>query len=173
MQRLKDLAPKMKEIKEKYKDDPAKMNAQTMEMYRKHGANPLGGCLPMLLQIPIFFALYRVLLNADELQGAEWILWIDNLAIMDPYFVLPVLMGISMWLQQKITPSNFTDPLQEKIFKFFPVLMTVFFVSFPSGLVLYWLVNNIFTIGQQYIINTMYAKQKNMTKVSHKKSKDK
>ncbi len=160
MQKLKDLAPKMKELRQKYKDDPAKMNVKMMEMYKKHGANPMGGCLPLLLQIPVFFALYRVLLNAVELQGAPWILWIDNLAQMDPYFVLPVLMGASMWFQQKITPANFTDPLQEKIFKWFPVIMTVFFVYFPSGLVLYWLVNNLFTIAQQYYINHMYAKQK-------------
>ena len=172
MQKLKDLAPKMKELKEKYKGDPAKMNAQMMEMYRKHGANPMGGCLPLLLQIPVFFALYRVLLNADELQGAPWILWIDNLAAMDPYFVLPVLMGVSMWFQQKITPSNFTDPLQEKIFKWFPVIMTVFFVYFPSGLVLYWLVNNLFTIAQQYFINHMYAKHKATAIAAHKKTKD-
>lgn len=172
MQKLKDLAPKMKDIKEKYKGDPAKMNAQMMEMYKKHGANPMGGCLPLILQIPVFFALYRVLLNADELQGASWILWIDNLAAMDPYFVLPILMGASMWFQQKITPSNFTDPLQEKIFKFFPVIMTVFFIYFPSGLVLYWLVNNLFTIVQQYFINHMYAKQKEVAIASHKKVKD-
>ncbi len=172
MNKLKDLAPKMKEIKEKYKGDPAKMNVQMMEMYKKHGANPMGGCLPLLLQIPVFFALYRVLLNADELQGAGWILWIDNLAVMDPYFVLPVLMGASMWFQQKITPSNFTDPLQEKIFKWFPVIMTVFFIYFPSGLVLYWLVNNLFTIAQQYFINHMYAKQKALAVAAHKKTKD-
>lgn len=173
MQKLKDLAPKMKDIKEKYKGDPAKMNAQMMEMYKKHGANPMGGCLPLLLQIPVFFALYRVLLNAVELQGASWILWIEDLAVMDPYFVLPVLMGASMWFQQKITPSNFTDPLQEKIFKWFPVIMTVFFIYFPSGLVLYWLVNNLFTIAQQYFINHMYAKQKAAAVAAHKKGKDK
>ena len=173
MQKLKDLAPKMKELKEKHKGDPAKLNAQMMEMYKKNGANPMGGCLPMLLQIPVFFALYRVLLNAVELQGAPWILWINDLSRMDPYFVLPVLMGISMWFQQHITPSNFTDPLQEKIFKFFPIIMTVFFIYFPSGLVLYWLVNNLFTIGQQYFINHMYAKHKAAAVAAHKKGKDK
>ncbi|MCF6244637.1 MAG: membrane protein insertase YidC [Sulfurovum sp.] len=160
MQKLKDLAPKMKEMKEKYKGDPAKMQVKMMEMYKKEGANPMGGCLPLILQIPVFFALYRVLLNAVELQGAPWILWIEDLAQMDPYFVLPLLMGASMWFQQRITPMNMTDPLQEKIFKWFPVIMTVFFIYFPSGLVLYWLVNNLFTIGQQYFINHMYAKQK-------------
>jgi len=175
MQKMKDLAPKMKEMKEKYKGDPAKMNAQMMEMYKKNGANPMGGCLPMILQIPIFFALYRVLLNADELQGAPWIHgWIENLAIADPYYVLPVLMGVSMWFQQRITPNNFTDPLQEKIFKWFPVLMAGMFIimPFPSGLVLYWVTNNLFTIGQQYVINNAYQKHKAAVIAAHKKGKD-
>jgi len=175
MQKLKDLAPKMKELKEKHKGDPAKLNAHMMEMYKKNGANPMGGCLPMVLQIPVFFALYRVLLNADELQGATWIgVWIDNLAIADPYYILPVLMGASMWFQQKITPNNFTDPLQEKIFQFFPLIMALMFIimPFPSGLVLYWVVNNIFTIGQQYIINNAYAKHKAAAVAEHHKEKD-
>jgi YidC/Oxa1 family membrane protein insertase len=175
MQKLKDLAPKMKELKKKYKGDPAKMNAQMMEMYKKNGANPMGGCLPMLLQIPVFFALYRVLLNADELQGAAWIpVWINDLSAADPYYILPVLMGASMWFQQKITPNNFTDPLQEKIFQWFPVIMALMFIimPFPSGLVLYWVVNNIFTIGQQYVINNAYAKHKAAAVAAHKKGKD-
>jgi len=175
MQKLKDLAPKMKELKTKYKDDPAKLNAQMMEMYKKNGANPMGGCLPMLLQIPVFFALYRVLLNADELQGAIWISgWIDNLAAADPYYILPVLMGASMWFQQKITPNNFTDPMQEKIFQFFPLIMAGMFIimPFPSGLVLYWVVNNLFTIGQQYVINKAYAKHKEAAIAAHKKGKE-
>ena len=175
MQKLKDLAPKMKELKEKYKDDPAKLNMKMMELYKKHGANPMGGCLPMLLQIPVFFALYRVLLNADELQGAVWIPgWIDNLAGADPYYILPVLMGVTMWFQQKITPNNFTDPLQEKIFQFFPIIMALMFIimPFPSGLVLYWVVNNIFTIGQQYVINNAYAKHKEAAAAAHKKGKE-
>jgi YidC/Oxa1 family membrane protein insertase len=112
MQKMKELAPKMKEIKEKYAKDPQRMNAATMDMYKKHGANPLGGCLPMLLQIPVFFAIYRVLLNAVELQGAPWILWIDDLSRMDNFYILPILMGASMFLQQHMTPNNFTDPLQ-------------------------------------------------------------
>lgn len=174
MQKLKDLAPKMKDLKEKHKGDPAKLNAQMMEMYKKNGANPMGGCLPMLLQIPVFFALYRVLLNADELQGAVWIPhWIENLAIADPYYVLPVLMGVSMWFQQKITPNNFSDPLQEKIFQWFPVGMALMFIimPFPSGLVLYWVVNTIFTIAQQYIINNAYSKQK-VASVADKKKEN-
>jgi YidC/Oxa1 family membrane protein insertase len=167
MQKLKDLAPKMKDIRAKHKDDPAKMNMKMMEIYKKHNVNPMGGCLPMILQIPVFFALYRVLLNADELQGAAWIHgWIDNLAVADPYYILPILMGASMWFQQRITPNNFTDPMQEKIFKWFPVAMALMFIimPFPSGLVLYWVINNLFTIGQQYVINKAYAKHKEAVK---------
>ncbi len=167
MQKLKDLAPKMKEIKERYGKDPAKMNQQMMELYKKHGANPMGGCLPMILQIPVFFALYRVLLNADELQGAPWILWITDLSRQDPYFILPILMGATMFLQQQITPNTMTDPMQQKIFKWFPVLMTFFFLTFPAGLVLYWLTNNILSIAQQYYINHAYEKHKARFKAKH------
>jgi YidC/Oxa1 family membrane protein insertase len=156
MQKIKDIAPRIKEVQEKYKGDPQRMNAAVMEMYKKHGANPLGGCLPLLLQIPVFFAIYRVLLNAVELQGAEWILWIHDLSRMDPYYIMPILMGATMYYQQKITPSNFTDPLQEKIFKFLPIIFTFFFVTFPSGLVLYWFVNNLFSIGQQFLVNKQF-----------------
>ncbi len=170
MQKMKELAPKLKELKEKYKKDPQRMNAATMEMYKKHGANPLGGCLPMLLQIPVFFALYRTLLNAVELQGAPWILWIDDLSRMDPYYVLPILMGASMFLQQRMTPNNFTDPMQEKVFKYLPVIFTFFFVTFPSGLVLYWFVNNLFSIAQQYIVNQQFKNAKDLQAVVEKKS---
>ena len=170
MQKMKELAPKLKELKEKYKKDPQRLNAATMEMYKKHGANPLGGCLPMLLQIPVFFALYRTLLNAVELQGAPWILWIHDLSRMDPYYVLPVLMGASMFLQQRMTPNNFTDPLQEKVFKYLPVIFTFFFVTFPSGLVLYWFVNNLFSIAQQYMVNQQFRNAKDLKAAIEKKS---
>ncbi|MSN96112.1 membrane protein insertase YidC [Campylobacter sp. FMV-PI01] len=160
MNRLKDLAPKMKEIQQKYKDDKAKMQIHIMELYKKHGANPMGGCLPILMQIPIFFAMYRVLLNAIELQGAAWILWIDNLAIKDPYFILPAIMGLSMFIQQKITPTTFADPMQEKIMKFLPLIFVFFFVTFPAGLTLYWCVNNIISVIQQYIVNRIFKSKK-------------
>ncbi|MEA1983115.1 MAG: membrane protein insertase YidC [Campylobacterota bacterium] len=160
MQKMKDLAPKMKDLKERYKGDPQRLNAATMDMYKKHGANPLGGCLPMLLQIPVFFAIYRVLLNAVELQGAEWILWINDLSRMDGYYILPLLMGASMFLQQQMTPNNFTDPMQEKIMKWLPVIFTFFFITFPSGLVLYWFVNNLFSIAQQFIVNQQFKNAK-------------
>ncbi len=162
MQKMKDIAPKVKEVQAKYKGDSQRTNAAVMDLYKKHGANPLGGCLPMILQIPVFFAIYRVLLNAVELQGAPWMLWISDLSRMDPTYVLPVFMGISMYYQQKLTPSNFTDPMQEKIFKFLPLIFTFFFITFPAGLVLYWLVNNIFSITQQYFVNQQFKNAKNV-----------
>lgn len=168
MQKIKAISPKIKEIQTKYKGDPQRINAATMEMYKKHNANPLGGCLPMLLQIPVFFAIYRVLLNSVELQGAPWILWVHDLSRMDSYYVLPILMGASMFYQQRLTPNNFTDPMQEKVFKYLPVIFTFFFVTFPSGLVLYWFVNNLFSIGQQFIVNAQFKNAKDAEIAVHK-----
>ena len=160
MNKMKALSPKMKELQAKYKGDKQKLNAHMMELYKKHGANPMGGCLPMVLQIPVFFAIYRVLQNAVELKGAPWILWIHDLAVMDPYFVLPVLMGASMFLQQRLAPNNFTDKTQEKIMKFLPLIFTFFFVTFPAGLTLYWFVSNLFSIAQQFYVNKAFEKHK-------------
>ena len=179
MQKIKKISPQIKELQAKHKGDPQRMNKAVMDMYKKHNANPLGGCLPMLMQIPVFFAIYRVLLNAVELQGAEWILWIDDLSRMDSYYILPLLMGASMYYQQKLTPSNFTDPMQEKVFKFLPVIFTFFFITFPSGLVLYWFVNNLFSIGQQFIVNAQFKNANDAeealarTKKSDKKDSEK
>lgn len=160
MNRMKELAPKMQELKEKYKGDAQKLNMHMLELYKKHNANPLSGCLPLILQIPIFFALYKVLLGSVELKGAEWILWINDLSEKDPYFILPILMGVTMFLQQKITPMNVSDPMQEKILKYLPVVFTVFFVTFPAGLTLYWFVSNVLSVIQQYVVNQVLAKQK-------------
>jgi YidC/Oxa1 family membrane protein insertase len=124
----------------------------------------------MLLQIPVFFAMYRVFLNAVELQGAPWILWIHDLSRMDHTYILPILMGASMFLQQKMTPTNFTDPMQEKVMKYLPEIFTFFFVTFPSGLVLYWFVNNLFSIGQQYIVNQQFKNAKDLKKHIEKNS---
>lgn len=160
MQKIKEISPKIKELQAKHKSDPQRMNAAVMDMYKKHNANPLGGCLPMLLQIPVFFAIYRVLLNAVELQGAPWMLWITDLSRMDDYYILPLLMGASMFFQQRLTPNNFTDPMQEKVFKYLPVIFTFFFLTFPSGLVLYWFVNNLFSIAQQFVVNQQFKNAK-------------
>ena len=165
MNKLKELAPKVKEIQTKYKDDKQKMQVHMMELYKKHGANPMGGCLPILLQIPVFFAIYRVLLNAIELKGAPWILWIHDLSVMDPYFVLPILMGLTMFLQQKLTPTTFTDPMQEKVMKFLPLIFTFFFVTFPAGLTLYWFVNNVCSVVQQVFVNKLFEKHKKAAEV--------
>ncbi|MBN2964318.1 membrane protein insertase YidC [Sulfurospirillum sp. T05] len=171
MNKLKELAPKVKELQAKYKGEPQKLNTHMMELYKKHGANPMGGCLPILMQIPIFFAIYRVLSNAIELKGAPWILWVEDLAVMDPYFVLPILMGATMFLHQRITPTNFTDPMQEKIMKFLPLIFTFFFVTFPAGLTLYWFVNNLFSIAQQYYVNHLFAKKKEEQKALKEEKK--
>lgn len=159
MNKLKELAPKVKELQKKYSDDKQKLNVHMMELYKKNGANPMGGCLPIILQIPVFFAVYRVLQNAIELKGAPWIFWVHDLAIKDPYFILPVLMGITMFLHQRITPTSFTDPMQEKIMKFLPLIFTFFFVSFPAGLTLYWFTNNLASIVQQFYVNKLFAKK--------------
>ena len=168
MQAMKKLQPKMQKLKEKYKDDKEKMNQEVMQLYRTHKVNPLGGCLPMVLQIPVFFALYRVLYSALAMRHAPFALWIDDLSAPDrlyvgfeiPYLgglpVLTILMGVSMFLQQKMSPTS-VDPRQEKMMLMMPVIFTVFFVNFPSGLVLYWLVNNVLSIGQQYFINKKAA----------------
>jgi YidC/Oxa1 family membrane protein insertase len=160
MNRLKELAPKIKAIQEKYGNDKQKASMHMMELYKKEGANPMGGCLPILLQIPVFFAIYRVLINAIELKGSGWILWIEDLSIMDPYFVLPILMGATMYIQQRITPMQVQDELQQKIFQWLPVVFTVFFLWFPAGLTLYWFINNLVTVGQQYYVNQLFQKEK-------------
>jgi len=160
MTKMKELSPKIKEIQKKYKGDPQKLNAHTMELYKKHGANPLGGCLPMILQIPVFFALYRVLQNSAELQSAPWILWIHDLSTKDPYYILPILMGATMFWQQHISPNSVQDPTQAKIMKYLPVIFTFFFMTFPAGLTLYWFINNLFSIVQQYYVNSIFEKKK-------------
>ncbi len=159
MNKLKDLAPKMKELRERYKGDPQKMNTHMMELYKKHGANPMSGCLPIILQIPVFFAIYRVLLNAIELKAAPWVFWIHDLSLMDPYFILPILMGATMFAQQLITPMTIQDPTQAKIMKFLPLVFTFFFIAFPAGLTLYWFVNNLCSLVQQFIINKLFARE--------------
>ncbi len=129
-----------------------------MEMYKKEKINPLGGCLPILVQIPVFIALYWVLLESVELRQAPWILWIKDLSTRDPYFVLPILMGITMFIQQKLNPAP-VDPIQAKVMTFLPIVFTFFFLFFPSGLVLYWVVNNTLSIAQQWYITRVVIKE--------------
>jgi YidC/Oxa1 family membrane protein insertase len=154
MKDMQKIQPKMTALKEKFKDDRDAMNKAVMELYREHKVNPMGGCLPMVVQIPVFFALYKALMFSIELRHAPFFLWVTDLADKDPYYVTPVIMGITMFLQQKMTPSQM-DPIQQKMMLALPVVFTFMFLSFPSGLVLYWLVNNILTIGQQMYINKL------------------
>ena len=168
MKNMQKIQPKMAKLKEKYKNDSARLNQEMMNLYKTYKVNPLGGCLPMFLQIPVFFALYKVLLQAIELRHAPFMLWITDLSAPDrlmigmdiPYLggvpVLTLLMGGSMFLQQKMTPSP-ADPTQAKIMMFLPVIFTFMFLNFASGLVLYWLVNNLLSIAQQFVINKQAA----------------
>jgi len=153
MANMRKLQPKMQRLKEQYGEDRQKLSQATMEMYRKEKINPLGSCLPMLIQMPVFIALYWVLSESVEIRHAPFLGWIEDLSIMDPYFILPILMAVSMVLQQKLSPMVFQDPMQERVMKIMPVMFAVFFLFFPAGLVLYWLVNNILTITQQWFIN--------------------
>jgi YidC/Oxa1 family membrane protein insertase len=157
MKKLQEIQPRMAEIREKYKNDPQRMQREVMELYKKHKVNPMGGCLPMVLQIPVFFALYKVLLVSIELRGAPFMLWIHDLAAKDPSYVMPIIMGVTMVVQQKMTPSSM-DPAQQKMMMIMPVVFTFMFLSFPSGLVLYWLVNNLLSIGQQFYTNRKLAR---------------
>lgn len=152
MAKMRMLQPKLQEMRERIGDDRQRMSQEMMALYKKEKVNPLGGCLPLILQMPIFIALYWTLMESVELRHAPFILWIHDLSAPDPYYVLPLLMGVSMYLIQKMSPSTVTDPMQQKIMNFMPVMFTVFFLWFPAGLVLYWLVSNIVTLIQQTII---------------------
>jgi YidC/Oxa1 family membrane protein insertase len=151
MANMRKLAPRMKSLKERYGDDRQKLNQAMMELYKKEKINPLGGCLPILVQIPVFIALYWVLLESVELRQATFMLWLNDLSSPDPYYVLPLLMGATMLIQQKLNPAPM-DPIQAKVMMALPVVFTVFFAFFPSGLVLYWVTNNTLSIAQQWVI---------------------
>ncbi|SHE72123.1 protein translocase subunit yidC [Modicisalibacter ilicicola DSM 19980] len=151
MAKMRKLGPEMQRIKEQYGDDRQKMSQEMMKFYQKEKINPLGGCLPILIQMPIFIALYWMLMESVELRHAPFMLWIDDLSAKDPYFVLPILMGISMFVQQLLNPTP-PDPMQAKIMKMLPIIFTFFFLWFPAGLVIYWIVNNTISIIQQWII---------------------
>ena len=152
MAKMRALQPKMEQLKQRYGDDRQKFGQATMELYRKEKVNPMGGCLPLLLQMPIFLALYWVFLESVELRHAPFGLWISDLSAKDPYFILPALFGASMFLMQKLSPTPATDPMQQKMMTWMPVIFSVFFIMFPSGLVLYWFVSNVISIVQMLYI---------------------
>ena len=152
MARMRKVQPRIMAIRDEYANDKAKQSQAMMELYKKEKINPLGGCFPILVQMPVFIALYWVLMESVELRQAPFALWIEDLSTMDPYFVLPVLMGASMYYMQKLNPAP-PDPMQAKIMQWMPIVFTFFFLWFPAGLVLYWLCNNLLSMAQQYIIN--------------------
>ena len=158
MAKMKSAAPKLKSLKERYGDDKQAYQKAMMDMYKKEKINPLGGCLPILIQIPVFISLYWVLLEAVELRQAPWMFWIKDLALKDPFFVLPLMMGITMFAQQKLNPPQ-PDPMMQKMLTMMPIVFTVFFAFFPAGLVLYWFVNNLLSIGQQWAITKGIEKE--------------
>lgn len=151
MAKMKAVTPKMTAIRERHKGDPQSMNREMMALYKTEKINPLGGCLPIVIQIPVFISLYWVLLASVEMRGAPWIGWIHDLTAPDPYYILPILMAISMFIQTKLNPKP-PDPMQAKVMMFMPIVFSVMFFFFPSGLVLYWVVNNVLSIAQQWVI---------------------
>jgi YidC/Oxa1 family membrane protein insertase len=173
MSKMQELQPKIKSLRAKYKkakqdiNQRRQMNEEMMKLYKEHGINPAGGCLPILVQIPVFWGFFRLLVVAVEFRHSPFILWIKDLSVHDPYYVTPILMGATQFISQKMTPTA-ADPSQAKMMLIMPVVMTIFFMNFQSGLVLYWLTNNVLQIGQQYIMNRMMAKKK---RESHGKRK--
>ena len=155
MAKMKAVSPRLMQIRERYINDKAKMNQAMMELYRNEKINPLGGCLPILIQIPVFIALYWVLLASVEMRNAPWILWIADLSHPDPFYILPIVMAITMFIQTKLNPPP-PDPVQAKVMMFMPLIFSVFFFFFPAGLVLYWLVNNVVSIAQQWVITKRF-----------------
>lgn len=163
MANMKRVAPRLQALKERYGDDKKKMSQGMMELYKTEKVNPLGGCLPIVIQIPVFIALYWVLLESVELRQAPWILWIKDMSQADPYFILPVLMGITMFIQHRLNPAPM-DPMQAKMMMMLPFVFTIFFAFFPAGLVIYWVVNNTLSIAQQaYITKVVLAENKAVT----------
>ncbi|MFQ6082741.1 MAG: membrane protein insertase YidC [Candidatus Aminicenantia bacterium] len=165
MAKMQELQPKIKALRARYKKvktdiaQRRKLNEEMMKLYKEHGINPAGGCLPMLIQIPVFWGFFRLLMVSIEIRHSPFILWIKDLSVKDPYYVTPILMGISQYISQKMTPTT-ADPTQARMMMIMPVVMTLFFMNFQSGLVLYWLTSNVLQIGQQYIINKMIKKEK-------------
>ncbi|MBP8220439.1 MAG: membrane protein insertase YidC, partial [Aeromonadaceae bacterium] len=159
MAKMRMLQPKLTALRERLGDDRQKMSQAMMELYKQEKVNPLGGCFPILIQMPIFIALYWTLMESVELRHAPFALWLTDLSVKDPYYVLPLLMGATMWWIQKMSPTTVTDPMQQKVMQFMPIIFTFMFLWFPSGLTLYWLVSNIVTICQQTLIYRQLEKK--------------
>jgi YidC/Oxa1 family membrane protein insertase len=158
MAKMRKLQPRLKALQERYKDDREAMSKNLMDLYKKEKVNPAAGCLPMLVQIPFFIAFYWVLLESVEMRQAPFMLWITDLSVRDPLFILPLLMGGAMWFQQKLNPAP-PDPIQAKVMMFLPIMFTGMFAFFPAGLVLYWLTNSVLSMLQQWKINRVVEAQ--------------
>ncbi|MCH9004171.1 MAG: membrane protein insertase YidC [Proteobacteria bacterium] len=163
MAKMRNLQPRMKAMQERYKDDKQALSAAMMELYKREKVNPLAGCLPILIQMPFFLAFYWVLLESVEMRQAPFALWITDLSTKDPYFILPLIMGVAMFMQQKLNPAP-ADPVQAKVMQIMPIMFTAFFAFFPSGLVLYWVTNTLLSIAQQWKINTVVEKEAKQNK---------
>ena len=159
MAKMRVIAPEMQRMKEEFGEDRMRFSQEMMALYKREQVNPLSGCLPLLLQMPIFLALYWVLMESVELRHAPWLGWIQDLSAMDPWFILPLIMGATMFAQQMLNPQP-ADPMQAKVFRIMPIMFTVFMLFFPAGLVLYWIVNNSITILQQWFINKSVEKSR-------------
>lgn len=162
---MREVAPRMKALQEKYGDDKQALNQAMVEFYRREKINPAGGCFPIMLQIPVFLALYWVLLATVELRGSEWLFWVTDLASPDSYLILPLLMVVTMILQMRLSPQP-TDPVQAKVMMVMPLVFGVMFFFFASGLVLYWLTNNVLSIWQQWYVNKQIDKEKQKRAIS-------
>ena len=158
MAKMRKVQPRFQALRERYADDKQKLNQAMWDMYRKEKINPIGGCLPILIQMPVFLSLYWVLIESVEMRQAPFMLWIQDLSTKDPYYILPLLMGITMYIQFKLNPRP-PDPMQEKIFMLMPIFMTAFMAFFPAGLVLYWFVNNLLSIAQQWVITKRFENE--------------
>ncbi|MDP5008830.1 MAG: membrane protein insertase YidC, partial [Glaciimonas sp.] len=159
MAKMKKVTPKMTAIRERFKDKPQEMNKEMMQLYKTEKINPIGGCLPIVIQIPVFISLYWVLLASVEMRNAPWLGWIHDLAAPDPFYILPVIMAVSMFIQTKLNPPP-PDPMQAKVMLFMPLIFSVMFFFFPSGLVLYWITNNVLSIAQQWVITKKITEAK-------------
>ena len=165
MAKMQELQPKIKALRAKYKkakqdiEQRRQMNEEMMKLYKEHGVNPAGGCLPLLIQLPVFWGVFRMLVVAVEFRHSPFALWITDLSVKDPYYITPILMGATQFIQQKMTPTT-ADPAQARMMLIMPVVMTVFFMNFQSGLILYWLTTNVLQIAQQALMNRMNAAKK-------------
>ena len=170
MAKMREIQPRMKALQDRYKDDKQALSQAMMELYKREKVNPAAGCLPILIQMPFFLSFYWVLLESVEMRQAPFALWITDLSSRDPYFILPIIMGAAMLMQQRLNPAP-ADPVQAKVMQIMPIVFTGFFAFFPSGLVLYWVTNTVLSIAQQWYVNKVVAEEQKTKKGKHRSKK--